>query len=90
MAYRNKKDLYDYQMKRWRDRKDKAIEYKGGCCERCGFTGNRACFDFHHIGGKDFVWTKLRLRAWDSVLAELDRCELLCANCHRLEHTIYD
>ena len=74
-------------MKRWRDRKDNAIKYLGGKCHNCGFTGNRACFDFHHVDGKDHQWTKLRLKSWDKVITELDRCILLCANCHRLEHT---
>ncbi len=89
MAYKNKADLYRAQIFRWRRIKEKAVEYKGGCCSSCGYTGHAAVFDFHHVDPtmKDVSWDKLRLRSWDKITTELDICVLLCANCHRLEHT---
>ncbi len=88
MGYKNKQDRYQNQMQRWIKRKQQAIEYKGGKCEYCGFIGHQAAFDFHHLDPKikRFNWTKMRLQTWDRVLEELDKCILLCANCHRVVH----
>lgn len=80
--------LYLFQMIRWNRRKIRAVEYLGGRCMRCGFQGHPITFDFDHRvpADKQFDWNKLRLRAWDAVKAELDKCDLLCSNCHRLRH----
>jgi len=66
--------------------KEKAIAYKGGKCERCGYKGHYAPFDFHHVGEKNMVWNEMRNTGWDRVRLELDGCELLCSNCHRIHH----
>jgi hypothetical protein len=75
-------------MIRWNRRKIRAIEYLGGRCMRCGLRGHPILFDFDHRmpSEKRFDWNKLRLHAWKTVLAELDKCDLLCGNCHRLRH----
>lgn len=88
MPYVDKSNLYKSQIFRWRRIKEKAIEYKGGCCQECEHVGHSATYDFHHVNPKekDVSWTKLRLRAWDKITEELDKCLLLCANCHRLKH----
>lgn len=88
MGYKNKQDLYDYQKQRWINRKIKAVEYKGGCCQACGYSKCLGALEFHHRDKdtKEFSWIKLRLRNWESVLLELDKCDLLCANCHRETH----
>jgi len=79
-----------YILKRWIRIKWKAIEYKGGACERCGYknTEHYSVYDFHHKHGteKKFGWPKLRRQSWSTIKAELDKCELLCSNCHRIEH----
>ena len=63
-----------------------AISYLGGKCVRC-----RCSFpwvlQFHHLRDKDFVIGNVVNRKWEIVKAELDKCELLCANCHITEHT---
>ncbi len=66
--------------------KKRAIEYKGGCCSKCGFSGHPACFDFHHRDRlkKRFEISKCKRSAWDRVVSELDACDLVCANCHRV------
>lgn len=71
--------------------KARAIEYKGGKCQRCGFTPSGPeqypAIHIHHPF-RDRVWTFATgtSRTWDMLRVELDRCELLCANCHAIEH----
>ena len=79
-------------VQRWINRKIKAISYKGAACQRCGLHAkdtHYALFEFHHINHheKDFDWSKLRLKTWTAIKAELDKCSLLCANCHRIVHS---
>ena len=65
----------------------KAIEYKGGCCQHCGYNKFRGAMAFHHIDPtkKDPVAFK-KHKNWKVFSAELDKCILLCANCHAEEH----
>jgi hypothetical protein len=83
-----KKCLYRFQMIRWNRIKIRAIQYLGGRCVRCGFIGLPVLFDFDHKDPacKECDWNKLRLRTWDSIRRELDKCDLLCVCCHRLKH----
>lgn len=65
---------------------DRLKTFKG--CARCGFRKHPAALVFHHLDPS----TKTRnvsafLRAgMDAVRKELSKCEVLCANCHALEH----
>lgn len=73
--------------------KIRAIQYMGGKCKRCGRESNLrkdiGAFDFHHIGHKNFsITSKIKAYSWAKIQAELDLCILLCAVCHRLEHTL--
>jgi hypothetical protein len=66
--------------------KAKAIEYKGGKCTLCGYDRCNAALEFHHLdkAAKGFGLAKGgRIRSWESILKELDKCILICANCHR-------
>ena len=71
-------------------RKDKrdAIEYKGGKCEHCGYDRCDAAMEFHHTNPKekDFQISNTGKRFGYAVKKELDKCLLLCGNCHRKEH----
>ena len=80
--------LYEFQKKRWKDRKRKAVEMLGGECQKCGYRKNLASFHFHHLdpSQKKYNWDKLRLFKWDRVVKELKKCILLCANCHSELH----
>jgi hypothetical protein len=77
-------------VQRRRDKlKQKAINYKGGKCEKCGYSKCTAALDFHHVEPehKDFAIAKSGItRSWDKIKIELDKCILVCANCHREEH----
>jgi uncharacterized CHY-type Zn-finger protein len=64
-----------------------AVKYKGGICEHCGWIGSIAAFDFHHIdANKEFTLKSCAHKKWDLIKKELDKCKLLCSNCHRIEH----
>lgn len=78
---------------RWVSKKIKAINYKGSKCNDCFLSLNEvnyAVFDFHHLnpGKKEFEWDKIRLKSWDNAVKELDKCILLCSNCHRIRHSL--
>lgn len=78
----------------YRDRlradKLKAVEYLGGECMDCGqtFQDFPSVFDFHHRDPS----TKVRKPSaffggkWEKIVVELDKCDLLCSNCHRIRH----
>jgi hypothetical protein len=66
-----------------------AIEYKGGRCQVCGYNRCSEALEFHHTdsSGKDFsISERGYTRSWIKVQEELDKCQLLCANCHREHH----
>jgi 5-methylcytosine-specific restriction endonuclease McrA len=63
---------------------------KGSKCERCGYAGNFAALEFHHIvpATKSFALDlrSLSNRCWSAILAESGKCQLLCSNCHAEVH----
>ena len=69
-------------------RKKKIVALKGGKCERCGGVFHFVAFDLHHRNPeeKEIAMSDLQDKAWHRVLAELEKCDLLCSNCHRVEH----
>ena len=76
----------------WRKRtKQKLVDYKGGSCIKCGYNKCISALEFHHIdpNGKDFSiggksWSFERLKI------EVDKCILVCSNCHREIHEEID
>jgi len=65
-------------------------EYKATLdCIRCG-ENHPACLDFHHRdpGQKSFRISSFGYMGWskDRILAEIAKCDVLCANCHRKLH----
>ncbi len=71
--------------------KKEMIEYKGGCCVKCGDKDLHInCYDFHHLdpNEKDFNLSALNSARFnkEKVKSELDKCILVCSNCHRQIH----
>jgi len=64
------------------------MQRRGGKCAKCGFSDIRA-LDWHHLDPNEKVNSiseMIRDRvSMDKLQAELDKCELICANCHRIE-----
>jgi hypothetical protein len=69
-------------------RKWEVFNYKGCSCEICGAIENAEFYDFHHRVPEDksFDVTSNLMRKWSTLLPELDKCLMLCPNCHRKEH----
>lgn len=79
--------------KRRRKLKVMAVDYKGGECSSCGYSRSIAAMEFHHRdpNEKDFaISVSGATRSFESIKIELDKCDLLCANCHREVHAEYD
>ncbi len=88
--YRCQKCYSEYVQKRRYKIKEKSVEYKGGKCEICGYDKCIDALEFHHKNPKekDFgIGYKGYTRKWDIVKEELDKCILVCANCHREIHS---
>lgn len=66
----------------------RAIEYKGGRCSICGYNKCIAALEFHHRDPtqKEFHWGRMKCSTWNGIVTEIDKCDLLCANCHREIH----
>lgn len=66
-----------------------AISHKGGKCQVCGYDKCVDALEFHHLikDNKSFgISAKGYTRAWKAITLELDKCVMLCANCHREWH----
>jgi hypothetical protein len=77
-----------YTTTRFRSRKKQAVALLGGRCADCANTFPYYVYDFHHLDPtrKDFQFNTVRRRSWEAIRAELAKCVLLCANCHRIRH----
>lgn len=84
-----KYDNHYYYIKDYRKKlKEKSIEYKGGCCVICGYNKCYSALEFHHIDKnlKDFSISTRINKKWETLKKELDKCILVCVNCHRELH----
>lgn len=69
--------------------KQKAVEYKGGQCVKCEYKKYQGALEFHHLdpNEKDFSISSVKGYSFtDNIKKELDKCILVCANCHREIH----
>jgi len=67
----------------------RALQYLGGECAGCG-TQEWVCLDFHHLEPKEksfSISVKIsKAVTWEFIRPEVDKCVLLCRNCHAIYH----
>lgn len=74
----------EHARNRRRRNKQRAVDIKGGCCEVCGYNKCLASLTFHHVDPKKKEGNVKRLLkcSWERVEKEIDKCVLVCRNCH--------
>ncbi|MDD5732017.1 MAG: HNH endonuclease signature motif containing protein [Patescibacteria group bacterium] len=89
-TYKERAEYFKMAVARRRKRlRELAIEYKGGKCQKCGYKKCLEALEFHHLdeNKKNFGLSARGVtRSWDKVKREIDKCILVCANCHREIH----
>ncbi len=95
--YEKNKHKASYKQKQARAKRKRELEIrewyqdlkKGYSCIRCGISDFRV-LDFHHRDPEEKdveVSNMARLRySKKRILAEIEKCDCLCANCHRIVH----
>jgi hypothetical protein len=88
----------EYQKKHYRDNKvyyiSKAGQYhedmtalireaKNKPCSDCGIKYEYFAMDFDHIGEKLMLMAHARKSGKQKILAEIEKCDVVCAVCHR-------
>ena len=86
----NKQYYIDKSAERKRKIREDFNEYKSTLkCSKCG-EDHIACLDFHHIdpSEKDFSIYQIKRYVWgkEKIEKELQKCIVLCSNCHRKLH----
>jgi hypothetical protein len=78
-----------------RERKQALVNAKGGCCCKCGYNKCLAALEFHHRdrASKTFEVSARNILALSQadvplLFKEAEKCDLLCANCHREHHCL--
>jgi hypothetical protein len=87
---RNKERYVEKALDFRRRRKDWFKEFKSTLkCERCG-EDHPACLQFHHEDPDKKVASVYSLvwqgYSWETINEEIEKCEVLCANCHLRHH----
>ena len=62
-----------------------AIKLEAGC-ETCGYNENPKALQFDHLRDKfrDVSVLVSKNYSWDTIQKEIDKCRVLCANCHAI------
>lgn len=82
---KNAERLAAYNRDRRDRRQDVLDELKSVPCADCGGTFPPVCMDFDHVRGvKLFSVSRASTRSIETVLKEIEKCEVVCANCHRI------
>lgn len=77
----------EYQVIKTRTAFLSSLKVQRGCAD-CGYNAHAAALDFDHLPGTQKCGEVGRMATWDetvdAALAEIEKCEVVCANCHRI------
>jgi len=79
-----KKHTHLETLERGKRFKQFCVDYKGGKCQICGYSKSMYSLHFHHRDpSKKFATiSELKSKKFELAKPELDKCDLLCSNCH--------
>ena len=87
----HQKTINSNLIKKRRDMKIKLIKIKGGECIKCGYSKCVAALHFHHRDPKlksfGLGCNNILNYSFETVIEEINKCDLLCANCHAEIHS---
>ena len=84
---KHRKEIYLRRQKRVRETMRELKLKFGGKCNICGYNKSLYALDFHHLRDKDAeVYRLVKDFSKEKALKEVEKCVLICANCHREEH----
>ncbi len=85
---KHKKRIYERKMKRINNLRRELKKSLGGKCSKCGYDKSFCALDFHHNRGQKEGTVSLLIKSFSKqkALKEIEKCILLCANCHRELH----
>lgn len=87
--YRCKKCSSEAVSEKRRKNKLMLIEYKGGKCEICGYNRCVDALEFHHVDPteKEIPIGSGNIKSFEKLKQEVDKCILVCSNCHKELHS---
>ncbi len=86
-------NINDSNDMRFKNNKKIFLTYKGLSCQECGYNKCNSSLHFHHLSDKKFTLANVSVNCKtinnvsQSIIDELDKCVVLCANCHHKKHT---
>lgn len=88
--HNNKQQYYRRNQERQNEMKDYVASVKDVPCQDCGNRYPPYCMDLHHrdmSDKSDAVGNMIkRSSSWPKLLAEIAKCDIVCAICHRIRH----
>lgn len=76
-----------HQVAKAAELKQQLVAYKGGCCMECGYSRSLHALEFDHLDPRSKTVSLAALISrhakWTRLVAEADKCDLVCSNCHR-------
>jgi hypothetical protein len=87
-----KKEKVVARVRRYRaERQQFLLDYKAEQgCARCPERDPR-CLVFHHLRDKKYQIAQMPTNGFslEKIRAEIEKCEVLCANCHSKHHSVH-
>lgn len=62
-------------------------------CSKCGYDKHPSALDFHHLSSSEKnynIGEQIGSRPFEEVQNEIDKCEIVCSNCHRAEESLVE